>query len=315
MPLQPEYEAMLAQMAEVEGPTLAEMPVEAGREMYRTMQPEAPDVAVASVTDASANGVPVRIYTPDGEGPFPLVMMFHGGGWVIGDLVTADGQSRDVCKGAGVTVVSVDYRLAPEHRFPAAADDCYAATVWAVQNAGHIGAHASRLAVAGDSAGGNLAAVVSQMARDKRRAGDADAPDIRFQLLVYPVTDGVNFNTASYHDNGEGYMLTTDSMHWFWNHYAPEPAQRSNPYASPLLAEDLTDLPEALVMTAEYDPLRDEGEAYAMALANAGVTTRCQRYGGLIHGFFAQSRVVSAAKGPMDDACKALRNALSGERP
>ena len=311
MPLHPEYEAMLAQMAEVEGPALVDMPVEAGREMYRTMQPEALDVPVAAVTDASANGVPMRIYTPPGEGPFPLVMMFHGGGWVIGDLVTADGQSREVCRGAGVTVVSVDYRLAPEHRFPAAADDCYAATVWAVQNAGHIGADASRVAVAGDSAGGNLAAVVSQMARDKRRAGAADAPNIRFQLLVYPVTDGVNFNTASYRDNGEGYMLTADSMHWFWNHYAPEPAERSNPYASPLLADDLSDLPEALVMTAEYDPLRDEGEAYATALANAGVTARCQRYGGMIHGFFGQSRVVGAARAPMDDACKALRDALN----
>ena len=298
-----------AQLAEVEGPALVDLPVDAGREMYRTMQPEAPDLKVGAVTDASANGVPVRIYTPAGDGPFPLVMMFHGGGWVIGDLVTADCQSREVCRGAGATVVSVDYRLAPEHRFPAAADDCLAATMWAVDNAAEIGADASRLAVAGDSAGGNLAAVVSQMARDRRRAGE-DAPEIRFQLLVYPVTDGANFGTDSYRDNGDGYLLTAGSMHWFWNHYAPDAADRANPYASPLLATDFADLPPALVMTAEFDPLRDEGEAYGARLAEAGVAAQTVRYDGMIHGFFGQSRVIPCARAPMDNACRALKEAL-----
>ena len=305
MPLKPEYEAMLKQMAELEGPALIDMPVDVGREMYRTMQPEASDLEVGAVQDVDADGVPVRVYRPVGDGPFPVVMMFHGGGWVIGDLVTADGQSRDVCRRAEAVVVSVDYRLAPEHRFPAAADDCYAATLWAARHAQDHGGDASRLALAGDSAGGNLAAVVAQMIRDK------GGPAVAFQLLVYPVTDGVNFNTDSYHENGQDYMLTADSMHWFWNHYAPNVEDRRNPYASPLLAESLADLPPALVMTAEYDPLRDEGEAYAKKLVEAGVPAELVRYDGLIHGFFGQARTVQAAAEPMAHACKALKEALS----
>ena len=157
----------------------------------------------------------------------------------------------------------------------------------------------------GDSAGGNLAAVVAQMARD--RAG----PSVAFQLLVYPVTDGVNFGTASYHENSEGYLLTAESMHWFWNHYAPDVEQRRNPYASPLLADDLSGLPPALVMTAEYDPLRDEGEAYANKLAAAGVAVELVRYDGFIHGFFGQTRTIPASRAAMDKACTALKEALA----
>jgi acetyl esterase len=305
VPLHPDYEAMLKTLAEMEGPALVDLPVGAGREMYRAMQPEAPELEVGAVRDIDAGGVPARLYRPDGDGPFPVVMMFHGGGWVIGDLTTADGQSREVCRGAGAVVVSVDYRLAPEHRFPAAADDCYTATVWAAANIAEHGGDASRVAVAGDSAGGNLAAVVAQMARDR------GGPAIAFQLLVYPVTDGVNFNTASYHDNGQDYMLTTDSMHWFWNHYAPEIEERRNPYVSPLLADDLSDLPPALVMTAEFDPLRDEGEAYAAKLEAAGVAAELLRCDGLIHGFFGQTRTIGAARAPMDKACAALKSALA----
>ena len=305
MPLNPEYQAMLDQMAQLEGPPLVDLPVEAGRQMYRTMQPEAPEIEVASVLDTSADGVPVRVYQPVGEGPFPVVMMFHGGGWVIGDLTTADGQSREVCRQAAAVVVSVDYRLAPEHPFPAAADDCYAATRWAAQHAHRYHGDSARIALAGDSAGGNLAAVVAQMIRDK------GGPAVAFQLLVYPVTDGVNFNTPSYHENGQDYMLTADSMHWFWNHYAPNAGDRHNPYASPLLAENLAGLPAALVMTAEYDPLRDEGEAYADKLAKAGVDVELVRCDGLIHGFFGQTRTIQAAVEPMGRACKALKAALS----
>lgn len=305
MPLNPEYQALLDQMAQLEGPPLVDLPVEAGRQMYRTMQPEAPEIEVGTVLDTDADGVPVRVYQPVGEGPFPVVMMFHGGGWVIGDLTTADGQSREVCRQAEAVVISVDYRLAPEHRFPAAADDCYAATLWAAQSAHRYRGDPSRLALAGDSAGGNLAAVVAQMIRDK------GGPAVAFQLLVYPVTDGVNFDTPSYHENGQDYMLTAESMHWFWNHYAPNAEDRQNPYASPLLAENLADLPAALVMTAEYDPLRDEGEAYAEKLAKAGVEVEVVRCDGLIHGFFGQARTVQAAVKPMARACKALKAALS----
>lgn len=305
MPLTPEYRVMLEQMAQLDGPALVDLPVDAGREMYRTMQPEAPEIEVGAVTDADADGVPVRVYQPPGQGPFPVVMMFHGGGWVIGDLTTADGQSREVCRQVEAVVVSVDYRLAPEHRYPAAADDCYTATLWAAQHADSYGGDPNRLALAGDSAGGNLAAVVAQMIRDK------GGPEVAFQLLVYPVTDGVNFDTASYHENGQDYMLTADSMHWFWDHYAPNAEDRRKAYASPLLAASLADLPPALVLTAEYDPLRDEGEAYAEKLVAAGVDAKVKRYAGLIHGFFGQTRTIQAAVEPMAEACAALKAALS----
>ena len=307
MPLHPEYELLLKQMAEVGGPALSEMPVEQGREMYRMMQPENPTLEVGSVQaqqiPGAAGDIPIRIYTPDGEGPSPIVLMFHGGGWVIGDLVTADAQSREVCRGADAIVISVDYRLAPEHKFPAAADDCFAALKRAYANAQHFGGDSTRLAVAGDSAGGNLAAVVAQMAKE---AG----PDLRFQLLVYPATDGSRFDTESYIANADGYMLTLDSMRWFWDHYA-DAEQRLDPRASPLLAKDLSGLPPAMIMTAEYDPLRDEGEAYGARLANAGVIVETIRYDGFIHGFFAQTQTVSATRPAMQKACDALKSALN----
>ena len=306
MPLHPEYETMLAQLAEAGGPNLIDMPPPAAREMMRAMQPPV-DIPVGRVENVSIEGqggsIPLRIYTPEGNGPFPLTMMFHGGGWVLGDLDTADSQSRELCKGTDSIVVSVDYRLAPEHRFPAAADDCYAATCWAKENAASLGGDPDRFAVAGDSAGGNLAAVVSLMARDQ------DGPAIDFQLLVYPVTDGATFDTDSYRDNAEGYLLTTDAMHWFWDHYT-DPADRTNAYASPARASDLSGLPPALVMTAEFDPLRDEGETYARMLEDAGNTVECVRFDGLIHGFFANGPTIPAARPGMAKACSALRAAF-----
>ncbi|MDE0659861.1 MAG: alpha/beta hydrolase [Gammaproteobacteria bacterium] len=305
MPLNPGYEEMLRQLAAIGGPPLTEMPVQAGREMFRAMQGAAPEVEVGTVDDIKAGDVPARVYRPRGSGPFPVVMMFHGGGWVIGDLDTADCQSREVCTGTGALVVSVDYRLAPEHRFPAAAEDCYSATLWAAKHAAAYDGDAGSLAVAGDSAGGNLAAVVAQMARDRR------GPAIAFQLLVYPVMDGVNFDRASYRDNADGYLLTAEAMHWFWDHYAPTLDDRRHAYASPLLANDLSRLPPALVMTAEYDPLRDEGEDYARALATAGVDARFVRYDGFIHGFFAHTRTIDATREAMSDACVALRVAFN----
>ena len=304
MPLHPEYQAMLRELAEQAGPALVELPPAAARDLYRAMQPAAPDLPVGAVEDVDAAGTAVRIYRPFGAGPFPVAMMFHGGGWVIGDLATADRQSREVCRSAGALVISVDYRLAPEHRFPAAAEDCYAATAWAAENAGRHGGDGKRLAVVGDSAGGNLAAVVAHMARDRQ------GPDIAFQLLAYPATDGVHFDNASYRNNADGYLLTAEAMHWFWNHYAPNLEDRRGPYASPLLAERWQGLPPALVMTAEFDPLRDEGEAYARKLATAGVSVRLARYDGFIHGFFGHTRTVAAARAAMDDACAALREAL-----
>ncbi len=308
MPLLSEYRALLDQLAEADAPPLTDMPISAARAMFRVAQPTRPDIVVASVTDRTIEGrngsIPIRIYTPPGTGPFPITMMFHGGGWVIGDLETVDAQSRQVCNQVGCVVVAVDYRLAPEHRFPAAAEDCYDATVWTHKHAAELDADPTQLAVAGDSAGGNLAAVVAQMARD------TDGPPLVFQLLVYPVTNGHVFETASYRDNADGYMLTADSMHWFWNHYA-DTADRSNPYASPLCADDLSNLPPAFVQVAEFDPLRDEGLQYAEALSAAGVATRSHCYEGFIHGFFSHFDTVPPTRQAMNDACAALQDSFS----
>ncbi|MCY3860114.1 MAG: alpha/beta hydrolase [Gammaproteobacteria bacterium] len=308
MPLLTEYRALLDQLAEADAPPLTEMPIEAARAMFRVAQPTRPDISVGNVEERAIEGrngsIPIRVYTPIGTGPFPVTMMFHGGGWVIGDLETVDAQSRQVCTQVGCVVVAVDYRLAPEHRFPAAAEDSYDATVWTHENATQLNADPTRLAVAGDSAGGNLAAVVAQMARDQ------GGPSLVFQLLVYPVTNGSVFETDSYHDNAEGYMLTSDSMHWFWNHYAEE-GDRSNPYASPLCASDLSNLPPALVQVAEFDPLRDEGLQYADALDAAGVDTQSHCYEGFIHGFFSHFDTVPPTRIAMDDACAALQSAFN----
>ena len=306
MPLHPDYDAMLAAMEDMGSPKIIEMSVADAREMFRMMQP-ADDTPVGNVENRSIDGpggqIPLRIYTPSakGDAPPPIAMMFHGGGWVIGDLDTADSQSRELCAGAGCIVVSVDYRLAPEHRFPAAALDCFAATRWASENGTALGGDPKRVAVVGDSAGGNLAAVVTLMARD------AGGPAIAAQVLVYPVTDGVRFDTASYRDCAEGYMLTAEAMHWFWDQYA-DPGERSDPRASPLLADDLSGLPPALVMTAEYDPLRDEGEAYARALEAAGNTVECIRFDGFLHGFFAHGPTIPATRPAMEKTCAMIRS-------
>ena len=242
----------------------------------------------------------MRIYTPQGSGPFPVLVYFHGGGWVIGNVDTHDPTCRTLTNAAGCVVVSVDYRLAPEHKFPAAVDDCYAATQWVAANAAAINGDSSRIAIGGDSAGGNLTAVVAIEARDK------GGPPLVFQLLVYPVTD-YSFSTPSYRDNGDGYLLTKDSMVWFWDHYLRSEADGQDYRASPLRASDLTGLPPALVITAEYDPLRDEGEAYAARLQEAGVSVTCTRYDGMIHGFYGLTAVVDQARKAVEESVAALR--------
>ncbi|MYH68007.1 MAG: alpha/beta hydrolase, partial [Dehalococcoidia bacterium] len=248
--------------------------------------------------------IPVRIYRPTEAGNHSLLVWYHGGGWVIGDLDGADVTCRELAAKSGSVVVSVDYRLAPEHRYPAAHEDCYAATVWAAENAAELGADASKLAVGGDSAGGNLAAVVSLRARDE------DGPAIRFQLLVYPVTDH-DYGTDSYRDNADGYLLTRDGMEWFWNHYLGPDGDGSHPHASPLRAEDLSGLPPAHVITAEYDPLRDEGEAYAKRLQEAGVDVTQTRYAGQIHAFYGMHGVLDDATNAADESAEKLKAALA----
>lgn len=306
MPLDLMVQAVLDQIAALNMPAWDTLTPEEVRALPR-MNVGTPE-DVARVDDRTIPGpageIPVRLYEPEGEAPFPVVVFFHGGGWVIGDIESHDMTCRALANAAGCVVVSVGYRLAPEHKFPAPLDDCYAAAQHVSQRASDFNADASRLAVGGDSAGGNLAAAVALVARDR------GGPDIRFQLLVYPVTNYA-FDTASYRDNATGYLLTTDSMKWFWDHYLRDESDGADPLASPLRASDLTRLPPALVITAEFDPLRDEGEAYAGRLRAAGVRVTATRYDGQIHGFFSMPGIFPASRKALDEAGAALRAALA----
>jgi len=308
MPLDPQARMLIDQLAALGGAPTNTLSVAEAREGMRNMTAmRPPGDEVAHVEDRRIPGplgeIPVRIYAPEGKKPLPVLVYFHGGGWVIGDIETHDGTCRMIANGAGAVVVSVDYRLAPEHKFPAAAEDSYAATTWVAANAASIGGDPARVAVGGDSAGGNLSAVVALMARDR------GGPRLVYQLLIYPVTDA-SFDQPSYRDNADGYFLTRDSMLWFWNHYRASDADRNNPYACPLQAKDLRGLPPALVITAEFDPLRDEGEAYAARLEEAGVAVKLSRYDGMIHGFFSMSLILDKGKAAVAEATQALRSAL-----
>ncbi len=311
MPIDPIAAGLLQQMEEAGMPPLNEMsPADARQaaEGFRALAGE-PE-PVADVTKRTIPGpggeVPVWVYTPAGAGAgaLPCLVYYHGGGWVLGDLEGVDTICRAVANRAGCKVVSVDYRLSPEHKFPAPFDDCYAALEWVAANGASIGVDSSKLAVGGDSAGGNLAAAVALKARD------AGGPALRHQLLVYPVTNH-DYGTASYSDNGDGYLLTQDMMKWFWDHYLNNAEEGRNPLASPLAASDLSGLPSAFVITAEFDPLRDEGEAYAAKLAAAGVTVSQQRFDGQIHAFWQMPGVFPAALEAADQAAGHLKSAFA----
>jgi acetyl esterase/lipase len=309
MPLDPQAKALLDQMASMGTPPLQAMSVPEARAFMDSLRALAGDVeTVAHVEDRTVPGpagdIPVRLYRPAADGPLPLLVYFHGGGWVLGgELEVYDGLCRSLANAAGCAVLAVDYRLAPEHKFPAAVDDCYAATSWAVANAAALGADGARVAVGGDSAGGNLTAVVAQLARDRK------GPALRFQLLVYPATD-VAYDTPSYRENATGYFLELDAMRWFYDHYLSSDADRADPRASPLRAADLHGLPPALVITAEFDPLRDEGEAYAARLREADVPVTLTRYHGMIHGFLGMAPLLDQGKHAVAEAAAALRGAL-----
>lgn len=305
MPLDPTVEGLLQQMAEAGGQPLNEMSPGAAREMYRAMGAAYSRPDVHAVEDRLAANVPVRIYRPSAATDLPALVYFHGGGWVIGDLETHDNVCRNLTNAAGCVVIATDYRLAPEHPWPAALDDCLAVTTWAADHAAELGIDANRIAVGGDSAGGNLAACVCLKARDE--AG----PAIAHQLLIYPVTDS-SLDTASYRDNAEGYMLTRAGMEWFFGHYVPNEQDRDNPMVAPLRAGNYAALPPATVITAEFDPLRDEGEAFAAKLDAAGVPTASRRFDGMIHGFFGMTDLIEGARAANTFAAERLKSAFGG---
>jgi len=312
MPLDPKVRELLDHAADA--PPIGTVPVEVMRAEAPSQMAElfemglvSPPVAAVEdlVIPGPAGELPVRVYTPEGRGPFPLVVFYHGGGWVLGDLDTHDPMCRSLCSGAGCVVVSVGYRLAPEHRFPAGPDDALAAVHWAATHAPEIGGDPSRISVAGDSAGGNLAAVTSLRIRDE------GGPALRGQLLIYPGLGYPSPPTSSYIENGEGYGMSRESALWFWDQYLGDVSQAANPHAAPLLAPDLRGLPLALVITAEYDVLRDEGEQYVERLRAAGVLARLSRYDGVHHRFAEMLGILDQAEQARDEMCAWLRETLS----
>ncbi len=310
MPIDPQAQAFLNFLIAANNPPISTQSLAEVRATYDAAAqfsgiPEEVDTVEDRTLPGPAGDIPVRIYTPEGTGPFPVLVYFHGGGWTIGSLNRYDGVCRALTNGASCIVVSVDYRLAPEHKFPAAVEDAYAATEWVAQHASEIGGYSEHIAVGGDSAGGNLAAVVSHMARDK------SGPKIVYQLLIYPATDYFIPGTASIRENAEGYFLTYADMVWFWNNYAKSEEDAHNPLMAPLRAKDFHNLPPALVITAEYDPLRDEGEIYAAKLQEAGVAVTSTRYNGMIHGFFSLAGIMDQGKVAIAEAAAALRTAFA----
>jgi len=309
MPLDPQARAFLDQMQTAGIRQAHEMTIEEARaaSLARVRLAGAAPIPVDRVEDRTIPGpdweMPVRVFAPAANEPLPVLAYFHGGGWIRGSIETHEAACRQIANEARILIVSVEYRLAPEAPFPAAAEDCYAVTRWLAEHASELGGYGSRLAVGGDSAGGNLAAAVTLMARDR------GGPPIAFQVLVYPVVEA-NFETRSYVENATGYMLTRRDMQHYWNLYVPNEADRANPYAAPLLA-DLHGLPPALVIVAEYDPLRDEGAAYAAKLRAAGVPVEHTEYPGMIHGFFSGFAAFDQGKAAVSQAARALREALS----
>jgi acetyl esterase/lipase len=261
-----------------------------------------PVAAVRNILIPRLGGsIGTRFYTPTGGGPHPLLMFFHGGGWIWGDLDLADHSCRTLCRDVRCAVLSVDYRLAPEHKFPAAVDDCFGATQWAASQAASLGIDPTRIAVGGESGGGTLAAVTALRARHERGAA------ICGQLLIYPPTDHCSSRHDSWIRYGAGYGLTSEMGMWLWKQYLSNAAEADDPYASPLRATDLAGLPAALVITAEYDILRDEGERYAERLQQAGVAVKRSRYANTIHGFFSMPLLCPGGRAAMKDASEWLR--------
>ena len=310
--LDPQAQAVLDLVIKSGRPAYHTLSPKEARQLFRETRPASTPTPpeIGSVRDLTAQGphgpIPLRVYRPanvPATTPLATLVFFHGGGWVIGDLDTHDVLCRQLTAEAGVSVVSVDYRLAPEHKFPAALDDASAATRWIVAHADELSVDPVRLAVGGDSAGGNLAAVVALLAREER------GPSIALQVLVYPVTDAAA-ESRSFADFADGFMLTRDGMRWFTAHYLTKKEEAADWRVSPLRATSLAGLPPALIVTAGFDPLRDEGEAYAARLREAGVRVDYACYGGMLHGFVPMGRMIDTATRGVSLIAASLRQAL-----
>ena len=314
--LDPQVQAVLEMVIKSGRPPYHQLSPKEARQLFRETRPASTPTPpeIGMVKDLAADGpdgaIPLRLYRPravDAGVALPALVFFHGGGWVIGDLETHDVLCRQLTAEAGIAVVAVDYRLAPEAKFPAAVDDAWAATRWVVAHADRLGIDARRIAVGGDSAGGNLAAVVALLARD------AGTPKIALQALLYPVTD-VGTEWPSYLAFADGYLLTSESMRWFIAHYLTSEKEAVDWRVSPLRASSLRGLPPALIVTAGFDPLRDEGEAYARALRDAGVRVDYVCYGGMIHGFIPMGRLIDTGNRGVAHVAASLREALVAGR-
>ncbi|KRB04605.1 MULTISPECIES: alpha/beta hydrolase [Pseudomonas] len=307
MPLDKQIAGVLQQFRDIPEPDFSHIDAAQYRQFSDNLLPAIPGEPMSEVCDlrvAGADGeLDARLYRPSEESDLPLLVFFHGGGFVMGNLDTHDNLCRSLARQTEAVVVSVAYRLAPESKFPAAPLDCYAATCWLVEHAAELRVDGSRLAVAGDSAGGNLALAVSQLAA--RRQG----PKISYQCLFYPVTDA-GCDSQSFEDFAQSYLLSAGMMRWFWQQYLQDVGQAEDPLASPLRAESLAGLPPTTLITAEFDPLRDEGEAMAECLREASVPVRVQRCDGMIHGFISMAAFVEGAAQALSDAATDLRGAL-----
>ncbi|BCX69442.1 alpha/beta hydrolase [Pseudomonas izuensis] len=308
MPLDKQIAAVLQQFRDLPEPDFSQLDAVQYRQFSDNLLPAIPGDPMIEVRDLKVTGaaglLDARLYRPLEEDNLPLLVFFHGGGFVMGNLVTHDNLCRSLARQSEAVVVSVAYRLAPEHHFPAAPLDCYAATCWLVEHADELGIDASRLALAGDSAGGNLALAVSRLAAQRK------GPKISYQCLFYPVTDA-RCDSQSYEDFAEGYFLSSAMMYWFWQQYLQDTGQGDDPLASPLRANSMAGLPPTTLITAEFDPLRDEGEAFARCLLQAGVSVRLQRCEGMIHGFISMAPFVEGAALALADAAADLRRALN----
>jgi len=309
MPLDPQAQKVVDTIAALNlKPIKDSTPAEARESMRTRTAGLGPVEDVPAVADhrvpVAGGEITVRVYAPAGRGPHPVLVFYHGGGWVIGDLYTHDGICRSIVNAAGCAVASVDYRLAPEFKYPLAVEDSYTALKWVVANAVRLGLDPARVAVGGDSAGGNLAAVVALTARDT-----GDLP-IAFQLLIYPATDQRR-GWPSHAANGQGYLLTKESMDYYHDHYLPDPAQDLDWRASPLLHANHAKLPPAFVLTAGYDPLRDEGLQYAHKLSEGGNRAALVNFERQIHGFITMGRVIDEANVAVQLCAAQLKHALS----